>query len=253
MERAEYGKHFELERGHWWFRGRRAAAFGILGRAAAAGARTDRILDAGCGTGINLAELGKRGTAFGCDLSEDALDFCRQRGLARLARADVRRLPYRPASFDLVTLFDVLYHKEIPDDAEVLRGIRDVLRDGGLFLMTDSALKSLRGPHDAAMRGARRYDRKTLRAKLEAAGFEVVRLTYFFFLTFPAVYAKRRLGRWRAARHPDEAPRSDLAQAPRFVNAALAFLLKGEAAWAARRNLPIGSSILALARKKGTP
>jgi len=250
MEKAEYQKHYELERDFWWFKSRRAAAFRILKRALKSAGRPARILDGGCGTGINLTELDGLGQSFGCDLAVEALNFCRQRGLTRLTRADVRLLPYLSGRFDLVTLFDVLYHKEIPDDVEVLGEVRRVLKDDGLFLMTDSALEILRGPHDEAMQGLRRYDKKGLRAKLEEAGFEVVRLSYFFMTTFPAVYLKRRLERRRAARHPGAVPRSDLPSAPGRLNGVLAGLLSIEAALAARRNLPIGSSIIALARKK---
>jgi len=250
MDKSEYRRHFELESGFWWFRGRRAAAFPILRRALKKAEIPARILDAGCGTGINLMALEPFGPAFGCDLAAEALAFCRRRGLTRLAQADVRRLPFASGSFDLVTLFDVLYHKEIPDDVEVLREVRRVLKDGGLVLMTDSAFESLRGPHDEAMQGARRYTKRMLRAKLAGAGFEVIRLSYLFMTTFPAVYAKRRTERRRAARHPEEAARSDLAPAPRLVNGLLTGLMRIEAAWAARRGLPIGSSIIALARKR---
>ncbi len=251
MEKDEYRKHFELEESHWWFKGRRAAAFGILRRILkSASGTTTRILDGGCGTGLNLTELEKMGKAFGCDLSPEALDFCRRRGLARLSRADVRCLPFRSGSFDLVTFFDVLYHKDIPDDIEVLREVRRVLTDGGYFLMTDSALEILRGPHDQAMQGLRRYNKKKLKRKLEEAGFEVVRLSYFFMATFPAVYLTRRRERRRAARHPGEERRSDLTPVPRWLNRALIALFRIEAAWASRRNLPVGSSIIALAQKK---
>jgi SAM-dependent methyltransferase len=212
--------------------------------------KPDRILDAGCGTGINLARLEDAGTAFGCDLALEALDFCRRRGLTRLCRADVRRLPYRSGSFSLVTLFDVLYHKTIPDDIEVLREVRRVLTKDGYLLLTDSALESLRGPHDEAMQGLRRYDKKSLSGKLEEAGFEVVRLTYFFMAAFPAVYLTRRHERRRAARHPGAPPLSDLKPVPRLLNGALSVLFRIEAAWVTRRNLPVGSTIVALARKK---
>lgn len=251
MDKDEYRKHFELEESHWWFKGRRAAAFGILRRILkSAHALPTRILDAGCGTGLNLTDLEKVGRAFGCDLSPDALDFCRLRGLTRLSRADVRRLPFRSGSFGLVTLFDVLYHKDIPDDVEVMREVRRVLTDGGYLLMTDSALESLRGPHDQAMQGLRRYDKKTLRGKLEESGFEVIRLSYFFLATFPAVYLTRRRERRRAARNPGAVHQSDLKPVSRGLNGFLSGLLRIEAAWASRRNLPIGSSIIALARKR---
>jgi SAM-dependent methyltransferase len=251
MEKDEYRKHFELEENHWWFKSRRAAAFGILHRALKSASETPtRILDGGCGTGLNLTELEKLGSAFGCDLAPEALDFCRRRGLSRLCRADVRCLPFQSGSFNLVTLFDVLYHKDISDDVEVLREVRRVLADGGYFLMTDSALEILRGPHDQAMQGLRRYDKRILRGKLEEAGFEVVRLSYFFLAAFPAVYMTRRRERRRAARHPDEEPRSDLKPVPRRLNNFLSGLFRIEAAWASRRSLPIGSTIIALARKK---
>jgi SAM-dependent methyltransferase len=250
MEKDEYRKHFELEDSHWWFKGRRAAAFGILSRALKSGPMPARVLDAGCGTGLNLTELEKLGSAFGCDLAPEALDFCRQRGLARLSRADVRRLPFRSSSFGMVTLFDVLYHKDISDDLEVMREVRRVLTDGGYFLMTDSALEILRGPHDEAMQGLRRYNQKDLREKLEEAGFEVVRLSYFFMATFPAVYLTRRRERRRASRHPEAAAQSDLKPVSRRLNAFLSGLFRIEAALASRRNLPIGSTIIALARKR---
>ena len=250
MEKAEYQKHYELERDFWWFKSRRAAAFRILKRALKTAGRPARILDGGCGTGINLTELDRFGRACGCDLAAEALSFCRQRGLTRLARADVRRLPFRGESFDLVTLFDVLYHKEIPDDIAVMREIRRVLKEGGLFLMTDSALEILRGPHDEAMQGLRRYNKKMLRAKLEEAGFEIVRLSYFFMTTFPIILLKRRLEKRWAARKPGAVPRSDLEPVSSWLNRFLSGLLRVEAAWAAGRNLPIGSSIIALTRKK---
>jgi len=250
MEKAEYQKHYELERDFWWFKSRRAAAFRILRRWFQPASFPARILDGGCGTGINLTELDRFGRACGCDLAAEALSFCRQRGLTRLARADVGRLPFRRESFDLVTLFDVLYHQEIPDDVAVMGEVRRVLKEGGLFLMTDSALEILRGPHDEAMQGLRRYNKKILRAKLEGAGFEIVRLSYFFMTTFPIILFKRRLEKRRSARNPGAVPRSDLAPVPGWLNRVLYGVLRLEAAWAARRDLPIGSSIIALARKK---
>jgi SAM-dependent methyltransferase len=249
MDTHEYQAHYELEERYWWFRARRKAAFRILRRALPRDGSL-RILDAGCGTGINLAELGRFGQAFGFDFAAEALAFCRKRNLEGLARADANRLPYRNAAFDLVTYFDVLYHEAVTDDAAALREAARVLKPGGFVLITDSAFEFLRGPHDAAMHGARRYDKKTLRGKLEAAGFEAVRLSYFFMTTFPLIYLKRRLEKRRATRNPGAMPQSDLQPIPPWLNGVLIGALSGEAAWAGRRNVPIGSSIIALACKK---
>jgi SAM-dependent methyltransferase len=252
MEREEYRRHYELEESHWWFRSRRTLVFRILRRRLPSrAAESRRLLDAGCGAGINLARLADHGRAFGCDLSPDALAFCRERNLTGLVQADVRRLPFRTESFDLVTFFDVLYHKDIPDDTAVLREACRVLRAGGYCLITDSALERLRGPHDEAHHGARRYDKDSLGEKLRSAGFEIVHLTYFYLSTYPAVSLRRRLERRRAVRHPGEPPRSDLTPVPRILDAFLGGLVGLEARIAARFRLPIGSSIVALAIKAG--
>ena len=248
MEKVEYQAHFELEERYWWFRARRMLAFRLL-RRALRGNSGLRILDAGCGTGRNLSGLARFGAAFGFDFAPEALAFCRRRGLSDLARADANRLPYKDRTFELLTFFDVLYHQGISDDAALAEAGR-VLKPGGLILITDSALEMLRGPHDEAMQGARRYDKKGLRAKLEGAGFEVIRIGYFFMTPFPAVYLKRRWERRQAARHPGTAPQSDLPSSPGRLNGVLAGLLTIEAAIAVRHFLPVGSTIVALARKK---
>ncbi|MCX6560371.1 MAG: class I SAM-dependent methyltransferase [Candidatus Aminicenantes bacterium] len=248
MEAREYQAHFELEERHWWFRSRRRLAFRILGRALPRDG-SPRILDAGCGTGINLAGMARFGRVSGCDFATEALAFCRQRGLDGLVRADVNRLPYREDAFDLVTFFDVLYHQAVTDDAAVLRDAFHILKPGGYVLIMDSAFDFLRGPHDAAMHGARRYTRRELVAKCEAAGLQPVHATYFYMTTFPAVYLKRRVERRRAARHPEMETRSDLAPTARPINAVLGGLLGLEGRWASRRRLPFGSSVVVLARK----
>lgn len=252
MEPREYQAHFELEEQHWWFKSRRRMAFRLLARVLPKDGSL-RILDAGCGTGINVAGMARFGRVFGCDFAPEALAFCRLRGLTGLVRADVNRLPCREGAFDLVTLFDVLYHQAITDDSAVLRDAARTLKPGGLVMITDSAFAFLRGPHDAAMQGARRYTLKEMTAKCEAAGLEPVHATYFYKSTFPAVYLKRRAERRRAARHPETVLTSDLAPASRPVNAILSAVLNLEGRWASCRRLPFGSSVVVLARKGASP
>jgi SAM-dependent methyltransferase len=248
VESREYQAHFELEERHWWFQSRRRMAFRLLGKVLPK-AGSLRILDAGCGTGINLTWLARIGRPFGCDFASAALHFCRKRGLTDLVRADVNGLPYRDGAFDLVTFFDVLYHEAVADDVGVLREAARVLKPGGLVLITDSAFDFLRGPHDAAMGGARRYTLCGLAAKLGPAGLEPVRKSYFYMTTFPAVFLRRWIERRRAAEHPEAAVRSDLAPVARPVNALMSALLGLEGRWAARHRLPFGSSVVVLARK----
>ncbi|HZG53808.1 MAG TPA: class I SAM-dependent methyltransferase, partial [Pyrinomonadaceae bacterium] len=159
MERHTYAIMYEVEGSHWWFAGRRrilesfirsiVAALNLQGRA------RPRILDVGCGTGANLEMLAQFGEAEGVDVSEDALAFCRARGLGQVKLGAAEQLPYADASFDLVTALDVVEH--LDDDAAGLREMRRVLRPGGRALLFVPAFMWLWGVQDDVSHHRRRY------------------------------------------------------------------------------------------------
>ena len=60
MERAEYERMHEVEDRMWWYRGLRALAAQLLVRALPGSRGDGPVLDAGCGTGGMLRELGDR-------------------------------------------------------------------------------------------------------------------------------------------------------------------------------------------------
>ena len=124
---------YDAEDRQWWYAGMRAISLALLRPQVAAGAR---ILDAGCGTGRNLAEFAGWARPAGVDLSEEALRFCRQRGVPA-ARGRLQALPFPAGAFDAVTSFDVLYHRWIEDDAAAVAELVRVLRPGGLLLVTN--------------------------------------------------------------------------------------------------------------------
>jgi len=80
MERAEYTRMFEAEERHFWYRGLRRHLDHALSRHALPADAA--LLDAGCGSGGNLALLGRHTPrALGIDRSLEAIALCRQRGL----------------------------------------------------------------------------------------------------------------------------------------------------------------------------
>lgn len=248
MHPDAYEEMYRLEKKHWWFCAKREFVRRVIARHI----RIDtpeafRILDCGCGTGVNLKFLSQFATVEGIDHSEIAVDYCRRSGFSDIVhRGDLQNLEAFDGCFDLVTALDVLYHRSIKDDVAVLEQIRSVLKAGGLLLITDSAFNFLKSSHDVALGTRERYTLGTLTGRLRRAGFEIVHRTYTFFSTFPLVAAVRMLKK-RVFRPPQV--RSDVRPVPEALNRALIFVLGLEAIFAARYCLPVGSSVLVLARK----
>jgi hypothetical protein len=147
----------------------------------------------------------------------------------------------------VVTSFDVLYC--LPDQAEVaaVAEMNRVLKPGGAVVVNVAALEMLRGDHSILGGEIRRYTIGRLRSVLEQGGFEVIRATYTNASLFPLVAAVRMWQRLRGlARHPTH---GDFFRPPTLVNSTLSGALAAEALALRWTNMPIGSSVLCLARK----
>lgn len=236
------------EQRHFWFRGFRAFVSPLLERAAA-GRQGLQLLDCGCGTGNNLALLGRYGRAFGFDLTASGLAFGRQSGRTRLARASIGAIPFPDASFDIVTSFDVLYSLPDPIEQAAAREMYRVARPGAWLIINVAAMEILRGDHSVLSHELRRYSRESLSTLLTGAGFRIERITYTNAVLFPPMALARALQRLRGLSTEQEADQEiSVPAAP--VNAVLTAALLLETAWVrAGLDNPFGSSLLCLARK----
>jgi len=99
----------------------------------------DRVLDIGCGTGVDLAALSQRaGHAVGIDRSLRMSDTARARietGAASVAVADGQMLPFASGAFDACWARAVLVHIEHPQ--RVVAEIARVLRPGGRVVLSE--------------------------------------------------------------------------------------------------------------------
>jgi SAM-dependent methyltransferase len=250
VEPEQYEVLRRREDGHWWYAGMRRSALALLRSAQRSGSAA-RILDAGCGTGgttIRLREFGQ--AVFGVDYAAAALTPAAARGLAGdLTQGSVERLPFRDASFDLVTSFEVIYHAGVASDSQALREFHRVLRPGGLLLLRLPAHDWLRGRHDRLVHTRRRYSRAEVRDKLRAAGFRVERLSWANGLLFPPAAVKRLLERLSPEPDGEASAEPDLWQPPRALNWLLEQCVGLEALLLPRRlPIPFGLSVIALAR-----
>ena len=243
MQPRAYETLFRVEDEHWWYRQLRRVLHLHLDRYLPAW-RDAAILDAGCGTGGNLAHLPGAGRRVGLDVSTDALACARKRNLAQLVRGTVASLPFAADSFDAAISTSVIYHQWVLDPAGALREIHRVLRPGGLLFLDVPAYASLTSSHDVAVMTARRFTAPELRRLVASCDFEVLRVTHWNTLLFPLVWAARRL---RLLPEGDDLE-STGAKAGR-ANAVLDGAMRAEAALLARVALPFGVSIHCVGRK----
>jgi len=230
---------------HFWFIGMRRHARQMLD-AALRGGTVHVIVDCGTGTGRNLDWLQQYGLAVGIERSAVGLRLGRARR-GRLVQATVTALPVATASADLVTSFDVLYCLDEASEAQAVGEMFRVLKPGGIALINVAALDILRGAHSTLTHEVRRYTRTRLGARLEQAGFRLERLTYTNMATFPITLASRLADRLTGRAAKGSAAEFTVPPAP--INAILDAALAVEAGLARFVNLPVGSSIMAIARK----
>jgi SAM-dependent methyltransferase len=246
MEPEAYREMAATEATHWWFAARRAICRDVI--AGLGLPRPARILEVGAGTGGNWPMLAEFGDMSALEVSPEALALARAHLPAGLA-VDMRAgrlpdaIPFPAGAFDLVCGFDVLEH--IADDMAAASAIRPLLAPGGRLLLTVPAHPWLWSAHDAFLHHQRRYTAAGLRACLAGAGFEVERLTPLNTWLFPVVVAARLAGRLRggggAVGSPLPAP---------WVNGLLQRIYASERHWLACADLPVGVSLLALARPR---
>ncbi|HKR00806.1 MAG TPA: class I SAM-dependent methyltransferase [Pyrinomonadaceae bacterium] len=243
MQQHTYSIMYEVEGKHWWFSGRRRIISSFVEQICRESGQTrPRILDVGCGTGANLELLGKYGESEGVDVSEDALAFCRARGLENVRRGAAERLPYDDCTFDLVTGLDVVEH--LDDDVAGLTEMRRVLKPGGHALLFVPAFMFLWGVQDDVSHHRRRYTIKGLRRVVEAAGMKVERATYANISFFAPILLGRALMKLTGLR-----PASENNINVSALNGVLGRILGSESALLRHMNFPFGVSAICVARR----
>ena len=236
----------QVEATHFWFVARRrliawAVNTYFLGHR--------RYLEIGSGTGDLLATVAEclpRADLMASDVFEEGLERVRVRvPRCRTSLHDARRLPW-VEQFDLAGAYDVLEH--IDQDAEALAGIARALVPGGGLLLTVPQHPFLWSGHDEYLHHVRRYTWRAARALVERAGFEVLRITGFVALLFPALIVSRLA---TGSRRLDRQGFRRSLCAGAATNAACNAIMRLEqSTLRAGLNYPFGGSLLVVAKKK---
>ena len=241
MERAVFDRMAELDQHHWWFLARRRILEQLIVRVVRP-PEGARVVEVGCGTGHNLAMLGKFGELDASELDSSARALSTKRLGREVKEAKLPDLSmFKRNSYDLIALLDVLEH--VPDDLGSLRAIHRRLKPGGALLLTVPANPWMWSAHDAAHHHFRRYTRKQLEKLFLRSGLEVQMLSYFNALLYPLIAAARIVGKLlRRESSDDKLPGN-------AVNTVLNKIFGLEAAMLGRVPMPFGVSLIAVVRR----
>jgi SAM-dependent methyltransferase len=245
----EYDTMRRLEGTYWWYQVLRTEVASDLSGRFGAGKRC-RLLDAGCGTGgmLNvLREACPEAEMTGLDVSALAVKYCRERGFTDVTQGSVDGMPFSDATFDVALSLDVLYHKDVSEERAVSE-IARVVKAGGCVILNLPAFDVLRGSHDVAVHGARRYTIERMRKLLETGGLKAETIFYWNAWLFVPLLAWRLLTRFGK---PSEeiGTKGDLSQVPSQLNALLTTLGRLDFAACRRLHPPFGTSVYTVARK----
>jgi SAM-dependent methyltransferase len=247
----EYQTMRAVEDSYWWYRTLRSHVVRELANRLLPDAH---VLDAGCGTGGMLDSLRSHPSRWqlsGCDLSPDAVRLTRDRGFNSITEGSISSIPMPAEQCDAVVCLDVLYHEAV-DETAALRELHRVLKPGGWLLLNLPAWNSLAGEHDRAVKGARRYTPERIRSLLAPPLWHIESLHGWNALLFPAVWTYRQLSRLRNQTATGPA-QSDLKPLPSPINQLLASISTTDLAVCRAFQIPIGTSLFAIARRPFSP
>lgn len=243
MDRSAYASLSAQEGTHWWFVARRAIVDSLI-RACISLPPDARILEAGCGTGGNLAMLARHGSIDGLEYDAQARAMAQQRGVGRIEPGMLPgQIGFGDRQYDLIALLDVLEHVE--DDRASITALGSRLTEGGRILLTVPALPWLWSGHDDLHHHKRRYTLNGLRGVAQQAGLHVETIGHFNSLLFPVACVARIARRL--------SPRTgDLDTQPGWpFNALLRMIFGWERHMLGRVRFPIGLSLYAVLSRSG--
>jgi SAM-dependent methyltransferase len=249
-----------FEAGHYWHLARRKVVLEALPRVEPGA----RMIDIGCGPGTTTTFLNRHRPPIDyADVHGEAATLARSLAIQELgadASSKLRFLTFdiavepMPDGYHGALLLDVIEH--LPDDVGALRNVRTGLQRGDGLLVTVPAFPQLWSRFDEIARHKRRYTKATLGRAMQAGGFEIERMTYFFaplFLASGAVQLARHTRDMLPARfRSGDADLSELAEArtsPALTRALVA-VLGAERHLMRHRDVPFGTSVLCRARAR---
>lgn len=245
MQKDEYHAMYKAEETMWWYRGLRD----VLEYYISQKGQKLQILDAGCGTGMNMKFLLAKGHLVqGIDISNVGLTLCKKRGLKNVKKGSVLNIPFQKHLFDAVVCLDVLGSMTSDNSIKiVIEEFHRVLKTEGVLLIHCAALPWLRSPHDTVTNLRVRFLKNQLKTYFLSSSWDIVKCSYRVFFLFPFVAVVKLMKKlfW-----PLFADKTDQYTPPVTLNSLFFLIQIVENRILQVVDFPIGSSLILIAKKR---
>jgi 2-polyprenyl-3-methyl-5-hydroxy-6-metoxy-1,4-benzoquinol methylase len=186
----------ELERQDGMTKDRVRIAFSFLPRNAR------RVLDIGAGNGFVEELLRKKDIRiFGNDISSVSIKNLKNRFKGKFRKESVLKMNYPRNYFDAVFALEVLEHVKPSKIFDLLRNIKNILKNNGAFIISVPTNEGLEKMKTNPSGHVRTYTENLIRSELKIAGFRVVKLKTLYafksYYTLKKISSKLFKNRWK--------------------------------------------------------
>ena len=254
-EQTGFDVLWEMQKKHFWYRGRHRFLLAALDRTLPFGSPHRTCADLGGGVGGWMSYLiNHRSNMFSkMALADSSVTALRMAGSilpnwVERYQIDLMNLCWHD-KWDCIFLLDVIEH--LPDDKQALRQAMHALKPGGYLFITAPALKKFWSYNDELVHHLRRYERQDFINIAQNLGLQLCEARYFMFLLSPLYWLARK---GIDINHMNEEEKALLIKKthkvpPRFLNSTLSAVFAAETPLGHLLHFPWGTSILGVLRK----
>lgn len=176
MNNDVYIRQAAENKNHWWFESRKEIIKNFLKKKLK---KKIKILDFGCGVGINIDMLKLFGVVTAFDKNRLAIKQVKNK-----TRVKILHRFNQLKKYDLVVALDVIEH--IDNDKIIIKKLANKINKNGNILITVPAYNTLFTSKDISLHHKRRYNKQTL-LKLLNKEFKMEKCTYYNFFLSPLI------------------------------------------------------------------
>lgn len=233
---------------HFWFKWRFAAFLRQLEDLNIDTGKPLKVLDVGSGVGTLRKQI-EKAAAWNVDITDVDHDSLQKSlpGRGRTLYYDIlEKRPELEASYDVITLFDVLEH--IEETKPFIEALLFHLKPGGHLFVNVPALMMLFSRFDEVQGHYRRYTSSGVAEEFREFPLEIIDTRYWGIGNVPFLLLRRLFLRlFSANKSNEEIFREGFAPASGFVNSSFLAMMNVETKLTSRP--PLGSSVLLAAKK----